>query len=371
MTAGCPAHRQPPEVRDADAHPAHDADHTHGGSGQGCPVAPQRRPMDERPDGPLSPSELAVAAREAWRRAPRCVGRAGWASLVLRDSRHLRDPDEVAADMAEHLRFATNGGAIRPTLTVLDPSVQVLSEQLVRYADDPQYAGFVESLRHTGWRPSGERFEILPLVVRSRRGVTLHDLPREAVLEVPISHPELPWFADLGLRWLAVPAIANMLLQVDEHTAYPCVFNGWYVSDEISTRNFGGPERYDVLPAVADRMGLPRDRDGYWRQRALVELEAAVLWSYRGAGVKISSPHHEARRFVNHVDREQAAGRTVPSDWSWVISPLAPVLLPTYHRYYDPPDPGAGPDLVQDETLTQLGRHGGWRATLDHVVSVP
>jgi nitric-oxide synthase len=270
------------------------------------------------------------------------------------------DPERIADDLVEHLRYATNAGAIRPTMTVLNPQVRVLNEQVIRYGDDPQYAAFGASLRRSGWRPAGGRFEVLPLVLFGAGGVTLHALPDDAVMQVPLEHPRLPWFADLGLRWIAVPAISNMLLRVDAQTVYPVVFNGWYVSDEISSRNLAGPDRYDVLPEVARRLGLDvaSDRDGYWRQRALIEVEAAVLWSYRRAGVKISSPQQEANRFIGHLEREEAAGRSVPTDWSWVISPITPVLLPTYHRYYARPESAIGPDLVPDDAFGGFGRLG-------------
>ena len=41
--------------------------------------------------------------------------------------------------------------------------------------------------------------------------VKLYELPEAAVWEVPLAHPELRWFAELGLRWHAVPAISNTL----------------------------------------------------------------------------------------------------------------------------------------------------------------
>ena len=42
----------------------------------------------------------------------------------------------------------------------------------------------------------------------------LFDVPTDAVLEVPFSHPRYEWFADLGLSCHAVPAIANMCLEI-------------------------------------------------------------------------------------------------------------------------------------------------------------
>jgi nitric-oxide synthase, bacterial len=65
----------------------------------------------------------------------------------------------------------------------------------------------------------------------------LFDVPRDAVLEVPFSHPRYQWFADLGLRWHAVPAIANMCLEIGG-ICYPAApFNGWYMGTEIGARS--------------------------------------------------------------------------------------------------------------------------------------
>ena len=55
------------------------------------------------------------------------------------------------------------------------------------------------------------------------------------------------WFADLNLRWYAVPAVSCLMLDIGglEFTAAP--FNGWYMSSEIGARNFGDEYRYNLL----------------------------------------------------------------------------------------------------------------------------
>ena len=76
------------------------------------------------------------------------------------------------------------------------------------------------------------------------------------MLEVPLTHPDLDWFAELGLRWHAVPAISNMRLEIGG-VRYPAApFNGWYMGTEIGARNLADADRYDLLPVVAARMGL-------------------------------------------------------------------------------------------------------------------
>jgi nitric-oxide synthase, bacterial len=70
-------------------------------------------------------------------------------------------------------------------------------------------------------------------------------------LEVPVVHPEYEWFAGLGLRWHASPAISNMPLVIGgvRYTAAP--FNGSYLGTEIGARNLADTDRYDMLPIIA------------------------------------------------------------------------------------------------------------------------
>lgn len=44
-------------------------------------------------------------------------------------------------------------------------------------------------------------------------------------------------------------------------------------------------------------------------------------------GYSITGHHAEARRFLIHVEREHAAGRPVPVDWSWIVP-----RVPWHHR---------------------------------------
>src|SRR5438105_1597467 len=65
--------------------------------------------------------ELAYGAKVAWRNNARCIGRLHWKSLVVRDMRHLQTAEDIFAALVEHLRFATNGGKIRSTITIFAP----------------------------------------------------------------------------------------------------------------------------------------------------------------------------------------------------------------------------------------------------------
>src|SRR5207248_46258 len=136
-------------------------------------------------------------------------------------------------------------------------------------------------------------------------------------------------FAELGLRWHAVPAIANMRLTIGG-VHYPLApFNGWYMGTEIGARSLADQDRYDLLPVLAGRLGLDTSSEAtLWRDRALVELNRAVLWSYEQAGVRITDHHTESRRFITHLEREERAGRPTPADWTWIVPPVSGAATP-------------------------------------------
>lgn len=313
--------------------------------------------------------ELAFGARVAWRNSTRCIGRLYWRSLVVRDRRRVTEAKEIHRECVGHLREAFNGGRVRPTITVFAPEdrhgagPRIHNEQLIRYAGhrrpdgrivgDPAYADFTEQVQALGWPGgAGTPFDVLPLLVSGPgQAPQLFELPADAVDEVHIRHPEYAWFAELGLRWHAVPAISDMTMAIGGVRYSAAPFNGWYMGTEIGARNFVDKDRYDLLPELADRMGLDRSaKHTLWMDRALVELNLAVLWSFRQAGVTISDHHTESERFLRHVAREESVGRVVPADWSWIVPPLSGGVTPVFHRYYDDSDPQ--PNFLKQDPAT-------------------
>jgi nitric-oxide synthase len=320
----------------------------------GSRVTDVRREIDRCGTYRHTPTELRHGARMAWRNASRCIGRLYWRSLVVRDRRDVTDAEGMAAECVEHLRIATNGGRIRPVVTLFPAAEpdgtgpRILGDQLIRYAGyasdsgavvgDPSQVAATERARALGWPGGpGTPFDVLPLVVQpAGERPRLFELPADALLEVPISHPDLPWLSDLGLWWHAVPAISRMPLEIGGlvYTAAP--FNGWYLGTEIGARNLADADRYDLLPEIAARMGLDTSSDRtMWKDRALVELNVAVLHSFDAAGVTLADHHTESERFLTHLAREEAAGRTCPADWSWIVPPVSGGVTPVFHRYYD------------------------------------
>jgi len=320
--------------------------------------------------------ELQWAARIAWRHAARCSGRDKWRTLRVRDRRTVSDPEQVGAETIAHLREATSGGRIRSWITVFAPDSpqcpgpRILSPQAVQYAGyrgpaggtsgDPQNVALTELAASMGWKGDGTAFDVLPLIVIDEQGHPhLFEVPPDAVLEIPITHPEFGWFAHLGLRWYAVPVITDMYLEAGG-VRYPCApFNGWYqASTEVGVRNLGDPGRYNMLPAVAAGMGLDMSSVAtFWQDRAAVELAVAVQHSFRAASVMATDHQTEARRFAQFAKSEEASGRPWCADWSWINPPISASTTPLFHRTY--PDRLLRPGFFRHEDPIALMARDG------------
>lgn len=289
--------------------------------------------------------EITFGARVAWRNSNRCIGRLFWPSLHVLDARHVETESEAFEALLHHLRFATNAGKIRSTLTVFNPfsdqPIRLLNRQLIRYAGydekgDPMEKEFTQLCIDLGWQGSGTDFDVLPWVIqKGNETPKLFSIPQEDVLEVPIHHPNYPFFTELGLKWYAVPAISSMPLQIGG-IVYPMApFNGWYMLSEIATRNFGDVHRYNLLPKVAKLAGLDMAKNKtLWKDEALLILNKAVQFSFDQAGVRLVDPHTAGEQFDRFCLAEEAAGRTVQAEWSWIIPPTAGSTISAFHRHF-------------------------------------
>ena len=298
--------------------------------------------------------ELASGCKIAWRNTPRCLGKFYWKALVVRDMRHLPTTGEIFDALVEHLEQATNGGRIRLMITVFTPEqdgqppIRIWNSQLLQYAGyrqpdgtvigDPATADFTRAVEALGWTGRGTPFDVLPIVLqRGGEPPTVYQLPSGAVLEVPITHPQLPWLAGLGLRWYAFPSICNQRLEIGG-VSYPLApFSAWYTAAEVGARNLSDVSRYNLLPVIAEGMGLDTSSDRtLWKDRAMVELTAAVLHSFDAVGVSLIEHHFASRQFVNHELREGLAGRATPANWELIVPPIGGSATPVWERRYEP-----------------------------------
>jgi nitric-oxide synthase len=299
----------------------------------------------------LSRAELTLGARLAWRNHARCIGRLFWKSLLVRDRRTVSDAAGMHAELCEHIREATRQEQIRPVITVFAPAgpgleaPRIRNRQLFGYAayregnsilGDPLNLEFTNEAIALGWEPPKRRsaFDLLPWILVGRRErPALFPVPTDLVKDVPLVHPTLPWFRELGLKWYAVPIVCDISLRI-AGTEFPAApFSGWYMGTEIGCRNLGDENRYNLLPVVARRMGLPVDsKVSLWRERAMVELNAAVLHSFAEAGVRIVDHHTAGEEFVRFCALEAEAGRAVSADWDWIVPPMAGSATRVFHQ---------------------------------------
>ena len=314
--------------------------------------------------------ELTIGAKLAWYNHTRCIGKLHWRTLQLRDHRDLDTAEQMADALLDHLALAGNGGNIRPVLTVFRPAApdkpgpRIHNSQLVRYAGhrltdgtvigDPANVETTEHAKALGWsveRPG--RFDILPMIIEMPgKPPVLRDVPLDLAMEVTITHPTLPAFEDLGLRWYGFPTVSDMELRIGGITYPAAPFAGWYLVTEIAARNFADAQRYDLLRPVAELLGLDTSSDRtLWKDRALIELTTAVLHSYDEAGIRMLDHHTATDQFHRFTQAEQRANRTVNAEWNWMVPPMSPSTTPVYHQQY--------PDTIELPNFLR-GQPGGY-----------
>ncbi|MEY3010509.1 MAG: hypothetical protein RLZZ314_1151 [Bacteroidota bacterium] len=300
--------------------------------------------------------ELMFGSRLAWRHSNRCVGRHFWRTLQVHDARQCESADEAFSHLKKHANLAFNGGKIANVITIFPPSRpgqphpwRMLNHQLIRYAGfaqqdgsvigDPDSVEFTKYCLEKGWKAEASPWTPLPWVLlRDEEPLPPVDPFQSGVLsvnEVSISHPDFPATASLGLRWYAVPILADMALKIGG-IVYPLApFNGHYLGTEIAARNLTDPDRYNMLETWASACQIPTDANRtLWKDEALVRLNQALLHSFDKAGVTLGDHHELGRAFEQWCQAEQRQGREVPGDWSWLTPPMSGSLTPQFHRHF-------------------------------------
>lgn len=297
--------------------------------------------------------ELEHGVRMAWRNSNRCIGRLYWKSLILNDQRNIKTASDLFSALENHILQATNNGKILPLITVFPPKgangsipFRIWNKQLIRYAaheqadgtiiGDPAQLAFTKRCKQLGWDGNNCRFDILPIVIQEKDNLPeLYQLNPSSILEVNITHPSHKWFEELNLKWHALPVISDMVLEVGG-IHYPAApFNGWYMVTEIGSRNFGDENRYNLLPTIADKLGLALNKQNpFWKDKAIVILNEAVYFSFKNAGVTITDHHSASEQFIKFIQNEKSEERVVHADWSWIVPPLSGSTLKVFHQDY-------------------------------------
>ncbi|XP_075052853.1 nitric oxide synthase, inducible [Mixophyes fleayi] len=298
----------------------------------------------------LTYDELVFASKQAWRNAPRCIGRIQWNNLQVLDARNCKTAKEMFELICRHIKCASNGGNIRSTITIFPQRTdgkhdfRVWNSQLIRYAGfgmpdgsiigDPASTEFTELCIQLGWKPKYDQFQILPLVLQANgEDPELFEIPKDLVFEVIMEHPKFEWFKDLNLRWYTLPAVANMLLEVGGIEFTACPFNGWYMGTEIGVRDFCDVQRYNVLEEVGRRMGLDTHKvASLWKDQAVFEINVAVLHSFQKQNVTIMDHYSAAESFMKHMENEYRLRGGCPADWIWLVAPISGSISSVFHQ---------------------------------------
>ncbi|MEM9991592.1 MAG: nitric oxide synthase oxygenase [Bacteroidota bacterium] len=292
--------------------------------------------------------ELSYGSKLAWRNSNRCIGRLFWRTLKVLDCRSVKEEAGFLESLHQHLKIADHNTSIRNTITIFSPltpdnDIPVFSIRnytLLMYAGhevegkivgDPARAAFTKHCKSLGWKGAGTAFDLLPVVYSVNGGPDqFYELPKDLVTEISIEHPTHTWVAKLGLKWYKLPIISSMKLEIGGLTYPTGPFNGWYMLDEIATRNFADKERYNLLPVIAEQMGLDTTSP-FWKEYALLVLNEAVYHSYRKVKANIVDHHTAVEQFMQFMQQETDKGREVTGDWTWLIPPTSSSLTDIFH----------------------------------------
>lgn len=292
--------------------------------------------------------ELNYGAKLAWRNSNKCIGRLFWKTLKVLDQRETNHENTFIEALHNHIKVADSKNKVRSTISIFPSSTNnsstsvftIKNYTLIMYAGysidnkivgDPANIEFTNYCQSLGWEGEGTHFDLLPVVYNfNGRADKYHQLPKDLITEIEISHPEYGWFETLNLKWYKLPILANMKLDIGG-VIYPAApFNGWYMLDEVATRNFGDKQRYNVLPEIARQLKLDT-ASPFWKEKALLVLNEAVYYSYNKAGATIVDHHTAVDQFMQFMHQESDKGREVTGDWSWLIPPTASSTTEIFH----------------------------------------
>ncbi|KXS19111.1 hypothetical protein M427DRAFT_53093 [Gonapodya prolifera JEL478] len=108
------------------------------------------------------------------------------------------------------------------------------------------------------------------------------------------------------------------------------------MSAEIGSRNLGDVQRYNLLPLIGHLMGYDShaqsNKRSLWKDRAFVELNAAVLSSFDKLGVSVVDHHTASDSFINFANREMSSRGYFTGDWVWLTPPISGSATSVFHQ---------------------------------------
>lgn len=311
--------------------------------------------------------ELEFGIRRSWRNSRKCIARNHHQELKLCDLRSITKSSEMATELLRNALVAFNNGRVEPTVFVFPPrqsdgrGPMIWNNQILGFAGykmdddtilgDPGNVELTTAIIELGWNPPNVRsqWDLLPLVVMAEGDKpAMIQIPAPLSTLVQIHHPGFPGIGELGLRWVAAPALTRLGFDIGgvQYTAAP--FIGWFMDAEIGVRNLADSFRYNVLPQVVKAMGLltegnanddvedfedlPEYEQLKMLSSAQSELTYATQWSYNKAGVTMSDSLSASKKWCKFDDEfKEKNGYRLPSDPYWIAPPQGSII-PVWHR---------------------------------------
>ena len=311
--------------------------------------------------------ELEFGVRRSWRNSRKCIARNHHQDLKLCDLRSITTSAGMAKELLRNAIQAFNNGRIEPTAFVFAPrqidgrGAMIWNNQILGFAGyrmdddgsilgDPANLELTTAIMELGWTPpkTRGRWDLLPLVVMAEGDKpAMMEIPAPLSRLVHINHPEYPRIGELGLKWVAAPALTRLGFDIGgvQYTAAP--FIGWFMDAEIGVRNLTDSFRYNVLPDVIKAMGLAEGRfkDGLedfedlpeyeqlkMLSNAQSELTYATQLSFNQAGITMSDSLTASKKWCKFDDEfKEKNGYRLPADPYWIAPPQGSII-PLWHR---------------------------------------
>eukprot|EP00122_Pirum_gemmata_P004435 Pgem_evm1s4028 len=290
---------------------------------------------------------MSYGCKVAWRNSNRCINRIQWNKMHVIDKRDVNTTEGCFQSIVEHVREAVTDGVIKTVITLF-PQVQpnqipikIWNSQVFAYAGyedglgDPAQLEFTKCLMDKGWIPPEPRtnWDVLPLAIQKSDDdiVDLYTLPEDIVHQVSITSSSHPKINELDLKWFAIPLISNFLLDLGGVYYQACPFNGWFMETEI-VRDLADVQRYNLMPKMADLLGMPKTNISLWKDECQMILAKAVLESFQKSGYSMVDHHSASDGFIRFYNKEMKTRGYCPGDWGWIVPPIGGSTTKVFHQ---------------------------------------
>ncbi len=196
---------------------------------------------------------------------------------------------------------------------------------------DKAQVEFTRVCQKLGWKGKGTEYDVLPLVLQADgQEPELFELPPELVLEVPLSHPKYD-FASLNMKYFPVVSFSTFLFDIGGCQFSCAPFSAYYSAPEIA-RALGDSNRYNKIKSIAECMNLnTTNNTSLWKDKALIELNYSILYSWQKANVSVIDHHTISEQFLRFFETEHKLRGGCPADWIWINPQMSSHLEDAFH----------------------------------------